>query len=307
MVGKEEDIVVCGGWETQVRMKRQMRNMPRSRLIHPLSTLLFAGACLAPSGQVVPPTGNPGGGSPEAVRLSEIVILTPQPYDSAQIAEAKRKAEDLHDAIRRGSSFDDVAKANSQGPRASTGGQLGVYRHGELAPSLEELVFHMKVGDISDVIRTKQGFIILEVTGRVGPDGRVVLPLELLNTPTTPELQAYMNEAGKKIRQGWYKLIPQSALAPEMKEGTLIVGFQIQSDGSVAELTLLSGTGDQALDDAALKAIRQAAPFSSLTNVTKKDHLVVRARFVYNPDKPRATPDWQREGRAGGCQPRVQR
>lgn len=36
-----------------------------------------------------------------------------------------------------------------------------------LAPSLDKVVFRMKVGDVSDVVRAKQGFVIVKVTDRL--------------------------------------------------------------------------------------------------------------------------------------------
>ena len=89
---------------------------------------------------------------------------------SAQIGEAQHKAQELLDAIRQGGRFADVAKANSQGPTAAKGGDLGYFDHGKLAPSIEEIAFQLKVGDVSDVIQTKQGFVILQVTERPAAD-----------------------------------------------------------------------------------------------------------------------------------------
>ena len=100
----------------------------------------------------------------ERVRVSEILISTPQPYDRAQIIEAHQRAEEVLAAIRRGDSFSDSARVNSQGPTAAQGGDIGYFTHGKLAPSLDEVVFRMKVGDVSDVVRAKQGFVILKVT-----------------------------------------------------------------------------------------------------------------------------------------------
>ena len=108
--------------------------------------------------------------APEQVRLSEILIAPPQPSSSAQIGEAQHKAQELLDAIRQGGRFADVAKANSQGPTAAKGGDLGYFDHGKLAPSIEEIAFQLKVGDVSDVIQTKQGFVILQVTERPAAD-----------------------------------------------------------------------------------------------------------------------------------------
>jgi peptidyl-prolyl cis-trans isomerase SurA len=102
---------------------------------------------------------------PEEVKLSEILVSTEQAgNDEQKIAAAQAKAEDLLKQIKAGANFEDVAKKESQGPSAAQGGDLGFFEHGKLAKQLEDLTFGMKKNDISDVIRTKQGFVILKVT-----------------------------------------------------------------------------------------------------------------------------------------------
>jgi len=100
------------------------------------------------------------------IRMSEIVIKASQPDDLDQVAAAQRKAEEVRADIRRGGVFADLARANSQVPTAAQGGDMGCFGHGQLAQSLENLVFGMKVDDVSEVFRTKQGFVILKVTER---------------------------------------------------------------------------------------------------------------------------------------------
>ncbi len=105
---------------------------------------------------------------PETIRLSEILVSTdPKPNDSTDEAQrlqtAQAKAEDLLAQIRRGAKFEDVAKKDSDGPTAAQGGDLGEFKRGALAKALEDKTFVMKAGDVSDVIRTKQGFVILKV------------------------------------------------------------------------------------------------------------------------------------------------
>jgi peptidyl-prolyl cis-trans isomerase SurA len=106
---------------------------------------------------------------PETIRLSEILVSTdPKPNDKSDDAQrlqaAKTKAEGLLAQIRGGAKFEDVAKKNSEGPSAAQGGDLGLFQRGALAKELEDKTFAMKAGDVSDVIRTKQGFVILKVT-----------------------------------------------------------------------------------------------------------------------------------------------
>lgn len=105
---------------------------------------------------------------PEQVRLSEILISTSKKDgtgdDAQQMAAAQAKANDLLAEIRKGAKFEDVSKKSSDGPTAAQGGDLGNFQRGTLAKELEEKVFAMKAGDVSDVIQTKQGFVILKVT-----------------------------------------------------------------------------------------------------------------------------------------------
>jgi len=105
---------------------------------------------------------------PEAVRLSQIMVSTDQGGDDEQkLAAAKAKAEDLLKQIRAGANFEELAKANSQDPSSAQGGDLGFFERGKLAKQLEDTTFAMKKGDVSDVIRTRQGFVILKVTDHV--------------------------------------------------------------------------------------------------------------------------------------------
>jgi peptidyl-prolyl cis-trans isomerase SurA len=113
---------------------------------------------------------------PEQVALSEILVApvkaepnakegTPLPDPTPeQVAAAEKRANDLLTQIKGGAKFEDVAKKSSDGPTAPQGGDLGEFRKGMLAKELEDKTFAMKSGSITDVIRTRQGFVILKVT-----------------------------------------------------------------------------------------------------------------------------------------------
>jgi peptidyl-prolyl cis-trans isomerase SurA len=111
---------------------------------------------------------------PEQIRLSELLVSTEKiekkdkdapPLDEAQqLAAAQAKANDLLAQIRKGAAFDEIAKKNSDGPTAAQGGDLGLFKRGTLAKELEDKTFAMKPAEVSEVIRTKQGFVILKVT-----------------------------------------------------------------------------------------------------------------------------------------------
>lgn len=101
---------------------------------------------------------------PEQVQLSEILIPTADPDNAAQVAEAKKKADDAEAKLKGGEDFATLAKAVSGGMTASNGGDLGEFHRGQLAKVLEDATFDLKPGQHTEPIRTKQGWIILKVT-----------------------------------------------------------------------------------------------------------------------------------------------
>ena len=102
---------------------------------------------------------------PEHVRLSEILVATPEDATDAQIAQAKARADDVVAKLKAGASFEDMAKQLSAGQTAVNGGELGEFQRGALGSSaLEDPVFALKAGENTVPIRTRQGFVVLKVT-----------------------------------------------------------------------------------------------------------------------------------------------
>ena len=144
---------------------------------------------------------------PEEVRLSEILISTDDAgNDETKIAAAKAKAEDILKQIRGGASFDDLAKKESQDPSAAQAGDLGEFPRGKLAKQLEDTTFAMKPGDVSDVIRTRQGFVILKVTSHVqaGTPAFKDVQERVRDAVYMQKMQPAMREYLKKLREEAY-------------------------------------------------------------------------------------------------------
>lgn len=101
---------------------------------------------------------------PEQVRLSEILVPTPDEPTDAQVAQAQAKAEQVAAQLKSGAKFEDLAKQYSGGQTANKGGDLGQFKRGTLAKVLEDQTFALKPGESTAPIRTKQGFVVLKVT-----------------------------------------------------------------------------------------------------------------------------------------------
>jgi peptidyl-prolyl cis-trans isomerase SurA len=117
----------------------------------------------SPAAAETKPAAVPDAPSPDAATSKAQDAEAAKQAEAAALAAAEAKANDLLKQIRAGASFEDVAKKNSDGPSAAQGGDLGVFKRGALAKELEDKTFAMKAGEVTDVIRTKQGYVILKV------------------------------------------------------------------------------------------------------------------------------------------------
>src|SRR6202790_1080214 len=99
---------------------------------------------------------------PEQVVLRSIEVNTTG-KDATEVADLKKKAETARKRIQDGEDFGEIAKRYSDGATAKQGGYLGQYKRGELSKELEDTVFKMKRNDLTEVMETKQGFLIIQV------------------------------------------------------------------------------------------------------------------------------------------------
>ncbi len=155
----------------------------------------------------------------EEIRLSELLISTEKKGKDAsadetqQLAAAQAKADDVLAQIRKGAAFDGLAKKNSDGPTAAQGGDLGYFKRGTLAKELEDKTFAMKPGEVSDVIRTKQGFVVLKVTehqqagvpplSQIEPRVQDAIYMQKLQPALRAYLQKLREEAYIDIKPGY--------------------------------------------------------------------------------------------------------
>jgi len=99
---------------------------------------------------------------PEQVDLAEIFLSTDNKTPD-EIAAIKKKADDYRTRVMNGEDFAALAKRYSEGQTAANGGDLGTFERGQLAPQIEESVFGLAKGQMTDPIQTKTGFEILKV------------------------------------------------------------------------------------------------------------------------------------------------
>src|SRR3984885_3610573 len=142
---------------------------------------------------------------PEQIKLSEILIPTPADANDAVVAQAQ--ADGVETQLKAGGNFEELAKANSGGPTAAQGGELGMYKRGTLGQVLEDQTFNLKAGEWTAPIRTKQGFVILKVT-----DHQAAGAAPLKDVESQVQEGMYTEEMQPKLREYLTKLREDAAI-----------------------------------------------------------------------------------------------
>lgn len=83
------------------------------------------------------------------------------------LVDSQPEAQRARDRVRAGEEFGEVARAVSQSPTASRGGDLGIVQSGRLDPSLEDVLWALAKGEVSAPFETEEGWNLLLVTERV--------------------------------------------------------------------------------------------------------------------------------------------
>jgi peptidyl-prolyl cis-trans isomerase SurA len=145
---------------------------------------------------------------PEQVALRAIEISTDAKKES-ELPDLKKKAEDMLRRIKDGEDFATLAKRFSDGATAQQGGFLGVYKRGELSKQLEDQVFAMKKNQLTDVIETKQGYLILQVLERyeAGEQPFEKVENEIMDHLYSERMEPALREYLKTLREQSYVVV----------------------------------------------------------------------------------------------------
>lgn len=111
--------------------------------------------------------------APEQRRASHILLTVPPGADGDAIEAVRQRAQEIRARIAGGEDFAALARAHSDDAGSATvGGDLGYFERGATAPLLdeplfppafEEAVFAMEEGEISEPVRSSEGFHIIRL------------------------------------------------------------------------------------------------------------------------------------------------
>jgi peptidyl-prolyl cis-trans isomerase SurA len=99
---------------------------------------------------------------PEGVHIQQILIST-DGKKPEELPALQKTAEEVLSQAKAGQNFADLAKKYSEDATAQNGGDAGFFERGNMAPEIESIAYAMKKNQVSDIIKTKYGLLILKL------------------------------------------------------------------------------------------------------------------------------------------------
>jgi peptidyl-prolyl cis-trans isomerase C len=133
----------------------------------------------------------------EQIRASQIFIKA-TPDGGITEDDARAKAELITKRARAGEKFENLVEEFSDDPRSKRkGGDLGYISRGRLPLEIENEIFNLKEGEISNPIEAPNGFYIIKVT-----QGTKIPPLEQVKGRIQLDLRKRIfSEYAKSLRE----------------------------------------------------------------------------------------------------------
>jgi peptidyl-prolyl cis-trans isomerase D len=224
---------------------------------------------------------------PEQVKVSHIWIKMPLPgadgkVDDKAVAQAQGRADDLLKQIKSGAKFEDVAKKYSEDPgSANVGGSLGWIGKGQMAAEFEKAAFSLPKGQISDVVKSLDGFHIVRVDEKQDAH---VKPLDEVKATIEPILK---QQKAQQAAQKQAEALLKQAQAQTLDAAAAAQGIPVINSDFFGRKDLLPGLGPASqFMDAVFTATENSKPDVASTT----QGLVV---FQLLAVKPAATPTFE--------------
>jgi peptidyl-prolyl cis-trans isomerase SurA len=157
---------------------------------------------------------NSSGSPQEKVKVRHILFSVPE-WASQQMDEnAKKKAEEVLAKIKGGLDFAEAARLYSDDPSKERGGDLGVVSKGHMINPLDEVIFSLKPGEVSQPVRSSLGYHLIKVEEKVDVEA------EALETAKEQIRNLLFQQKVESLYKDWIKKLKSEAYI-EIKEEAL--------------------------------------------------------------------------------------
>lgn len=121
----------------------------------------------SPSGfHIVKLLGRRGGSASPQVQQTHARHILIKVTEITSESEAKQRISQVHQRLKAGEDFAELAKLYSQDGSAQKGGDLGWMYPGDTVPPFDQAMNSLKIGEISGPVQTQFGFHIIQVLER---------------------------------------------------------------------------------------------------------------------------------------------
>jgi peptidyl-prolyl cis-trans isomerase D len=198
---------------------------------------------------------------PEQVKVSHIWIKMPLPgadgkIDDKAVAEAQHRADDLLKQLKGGAKFEDAAKKYSEDPGSSNvGGSLGWIGKGQMTAEFEKAAFSLPKGQMSDVVKTLDGFHIIRVDDKQDAH---VKPLDEVKALIEPILK---HQKAQDLAQKKADALLKDAKAQNLDAAAATQGVPVINSDFFSRKDMLPGLGPASqFMDAVFSATEKSPP-----------------------------------------------
>tara|TARA_R110001599_G_scaffold353676_1_gene595121 strand:+ start:159745 stop:161178 length:1434 start_codon:yes stop_codon:yes gene_type:complete len=109
---------------------------------------------------------NDAGAAPQELDIAQILIGIPENATSAQLAERRKRAEEVVAQLNAGGDFAKLSAAYSDASNAMTGGDMG-WRTADRLPQLFiDATANLQQGQVAPIVKSANGFHILKLLGK---------------------------------------------------------------------------------------------------------------------------------------------
>jgi len=102
----------------------------------------------------------------EELNIAQILVRVPENASAQQVADRKKRAEQVIEQLKSGGEFAKVAASFSDAGDALTGGELGWRSPSRLPQLFVEAVEKLRDGEVAPLVRSANGFHVLKLVGR---------------------------------------------------------------------------------------------------------------------------------------------
>ncbi|WP_263144399.1 peptidylprolyl isomerase [Pseudomonas alcaligenes] len=182
----------------------------------------------------------------EEFHLANILIPVADGASPSAIQAAERQVQDVHQQLRQGADFAQMAISRSAGESALEGGEIGWRKAAQLPSPFDSMVGALSPGQITEPVRTPSGFIIIKLLEKRGGEAQVrdevhvrhilIKPSEIRSEADTERLaqrlyerisagedfaelaKSFSEDPGSALNGGDLNWIDPNALVPEFRE-----------------------------------------------------------------------------------------